>query len=359
MTHSAQDFNQNPSLIFIHVPKTAGTTLVEIMARQYGEDAVFWTTNEVITAIAKSKIIPKSGNSRFKLIHGHLSFGVDELLPYPSQYFTVMRDPIDRMISEYYYIQQATNHPKHIIAKSARDIKEYVRSGLNREADNGQTRRISGVGNKIPFGQCSDEVLELAKRNLKERFLMVGIAERFDHTIVLLSKLLGWSPPFYAKLNVTKKRPRKDSLSDGELKLIEKYNQLDIALYQYAQTLLDDVIGQYGDAFYKEVEEFQKLNAETGEFVLSRTPQTINIQAQPQLSPEDINELQTQLTKTKLQLAQTQQKVKLLRHRLKKNRRKLKQARAIAHSIESSKLWWLQQQWIKVKGKIFRTQKKK
>ena len=57
--------------------------------------------------------------------------------------------------------------------------------------DNDQTRRISGI--EPSFGNCTESMFLSACENLAKRFELVGITEKFNETLLLLSIKLGWT----------------------------------------------------------------------------------------------------------------------------------------------------------------------
>jgi hypothetical protein len=147
-------------------------------------------------------------------------------------------------------------------------LKDYVCSGLSTEVDNGQTRLLSGVEEAgappvIPFGECTVETLEIAKKNLCEQFAIVGLTESFDETLILLKRALCWRDPFYIKANVAKNRPRRDEIPEATLKGIIKHNELDIQLYQCARGLFRKQIERCV-SFDSELQRFRSLNRHYG-----------------------------------------------------------------------------------------------
>src|SRR5690606_18742995 len=128
-----------------------------------------------------------------ELIKGHMPFGVHEYLPNESTYITMLRDPVERVISHYdYVLRRTTHHLRARIIESNMDLEAYVTSGITHEMDNGQVRLLSGHDDDLPFGACSELHLQQALRNLREHFSVVGLAERFDHSILLMQHALGW-----------------------------------------------------------------------------------------------------------------------------------------------------------------------
>jgi hypothetical protein len=251
---------QEQRVIFLHVPKAAGSSLQRILDYQYKPTNTFSISRS--RTVEEFKQLPRERREKIRLLKGHMYFGLHEFLPSPSTYITVLRDPVDRIISLYYFVLQSPHHSHHkLVTSQNMSLEDYFYSGRKRQLNNGQTRLLSGIDSTvIDFGQCSTAMLESAKKNLQEHFLVFGITERFDETLILMKRALGWKNPFYVKHNVTKDRPSKENVSRDILDLIKKYNELDIELYNYAKKMFEERISQQGDSFEKELSMFQHLN---------------------------------------------------------------------------------------------------
>ncbi len=259
------------NLIFLHIPKAAGSTLYPVIDRHY-DPAVIYTIDGSRTweSMKEFASLPDERRRKIRVLKGHMTFGMHRYLFGPSTYITLLRDPVERIISHYYYVLRTPVHYLYDKVKSGNmTLKDYVQSRLSTELDNGQTRLICGVKDvlfgdeedEVPFGECSREMLEIAKKNLLDHFSVVGLTERFDETLVLLKRIFGWRMPFYTMRNVTKNRPRKESIDRETLALIEKQNKLDLELYRFAEDLFKRKIAEQGSSFEKEVRRFQAINA--------------------------------------------------------------------------------------------------
>mgnify|MGYP001031531163 CR=1 FL=1 len=242
-------------VIFIHIPKTGGTTLQRILEKQYKTNNIFKIKAEYFhESIEEFKNILESKRREIRLLEGHMFFGLHEFVPMPCSYITLLRNPIDRIVSHYYYVIQHPNHYLHQdVVSHKMSLKDYVCSGISTELDNGQTRLLSGIEDPIDFGQCSFEILEKAKNNLKYHFAVVGLLERFNESLVLMKKKFNWKIPLYIHANQTRNRPQSNTFSQDTLKAITKYNQLDIELYEYAEQLFDELIFKQNQTFYYEL----------------------------------------------------------------------------------------------------------
>ena len=264
------------TIVFLHMPKAAGSTLTQIILRQYEPSATFtaYVGDEKARNVIKG--LPLEQRKQLRVVIGHMPFGSHEFLPQPCAYFTVLRDPVDRLISFYYFVLQSPDHDHHrFVTSQQMSLKEYILSGML--ADNGQTRRLAGIlqpSRRTPMRDepCSVEDLEVAKKNLRERFVVVGLSEEFDKTLLLLKKALGWKIPFYVSTNVTRNRPMKDDISQDTLQVLREHTVLDIELYRYAQELFRKQVGQYGSSFERELSILRSLNNVYGAFYALSQP---------------------------------------------------------------------------------------
>lgn len=247
--------------VFIHIPKTAGITLRSIFYRQYRKNEIHhihWNFDRNDPFASFLNLSPEKQN-KVKIIFGHIPFGIHEYIQKPVQYFTFLRDPIDRAISHYYHIRKRPNHFYHRMALDM-DIGEFIVQSRFREFDNGQVRQLTGAG-QLPFGACSEDLLAQAIFNLENHFCCVGLQERFDESVVLLRRTLGWKkPPLYRRHNVNRERPRNETLPAETLAVIAAYNELDRRLYEWATARLAQAIADGGAGFALELRAFRGLN---------------------------------------------------------------------------------------------------
>ncbi len=252
--------NQEHVLIFLHIPKAGGSTLHRIIEKQYEPSTIFtipsfYSSKEEFRQAAEFQL------KEIKVLKGHMFFGLPDVLPNPSTYITLLRDPVERIISHYYYVLRTPIHYLYKDVKSKNmSLKEYVCSGLSGELDNGQTRLIAGFNFSDTAQPASQEMLEVAKQNLKSHFAVVGIAEEFNKTLIILKKGFGWKMPFYVKENTTKNRLMKERIPKETLDVIKKHNELDIELYRYAKDIFEDLVNQQDASFEREIKVFNLLN---------------------------------------------------------------------------------------------------
>ena len=230
------------TLIFQHVPKTAGSTMHPIIGRCFRRKDTLSVFGAGFDSESVRKLIELADEKkcRLRLIKGHLPFGLHQYLPQRTAYVTVLRHPVGRVQSLYRYIVNNPVNPLHEAVVRAGSLEAWIRSGISPGANNGQVRWLTGEVRAVPFGETSTALLDAARRNVATHFLHVGLTEQFDRSLLLLWKRLGlrgW--PVYARRNVARRDEATSSSTPNESRAIEEFNELDLILYEEARERLD------------------------------------------------------------------------------------------------------------------------
>lgn len=252
--------NKNDLVFFMHIPKTAGTTLHRIIRQQYEEEHIFRayigvgaaTLQEHINSL-QLQLDRRSDQDdqtpEIKLILGHVGFGLHEILGRDLTYITFLRHPIDRLISWYYH-QQRIPSAKYYQECQSMGLQELITRVQPIQTDNHQTRFVAGdtlreklgLPGTTSYGCCDRQLLEQAKENLRKYFLVVGIQESFDDSLLLLQKSLGWQNMSYTTENIGH---NKQIINSAEIDFIRESSYWDIQLYEYAKELFDQQINEF------------------------------------------------------------------------------------------------------------------
>lgn len=270
------------TVLFLHIPKTGGTTLrktcIYDMFRSHeryrGEPYLgkewlhsgiyyyplgFYHQNADLST--PDPVKHALGRKDIRAVTGHFCFGIHRYLTGPSTYITLLRNPLERIVSLYYHIRR-WGHPElhgQIVSQDL-SLEAFVNQCPLAELNNDQTRRISGI--EPESGYRSNIALSKAKQHLSKQFLIVGVTESFDETLLLLKHKFGWNRDlFYYPKHVNRHRPSLQDLSQSCIDAIQGRNELDIKLHAFAKQLLDEAISYQDSDFYAEVERFKFLNA--------------------------------------------------------------------------------------------------
>jgi hypothetical protein len=246
------------NLIFLHIPKAAGSTLHPVLERHYSKHV----RHTVQPGRAEDfKQLPADELRRIRLLKGHMPFGLHEYLTGHSRYITLLRHPAERVVSHYYYVKRRPPHYLHHHIANGMSLAGFAGAGLSGEMDNGQVRLLSGHDQDIPCGQCTRDLLDTAKRNIENHFAVVGFTERFDESLALMAIELGWNwTPYYLNRNVTQDKPVARQIDPVAFKAIEQANPLDFELYEWASRRFQDQVDQHRSGIDEGIARLERAN---------------------------------------------------------------------------------------------------
>lgn len=253
------------TMIYLNLPQTGGETLRDILIRQYGSAGVLSFAGKAFygdpQAAMEQTCAMAHTHPSTQVVIGHQLFGLHQGWPSPTTYVTMMRHPVERVLSQYYF-----NRMNHWVPD---DLEAYVLGRTQympdqMAVDNLQTRYISaqaGLPDNTTPGACSSKMFEQAKAHLEAYFKIVGLVEAFDTSLVLMQQAFGWRPPYYAmhyrRLLKTNHQYRVDP---GLVQAILDRNAWDIELYQVAQNLFEVACQRYDGDLPRDVQQFQWRN---------------------------------------------------------------------------------------------------
>ncbi len=252
----------DPAVIFIHIPKTGGITLRRVLEQQYPPSQVHvFDYENLLFAIARFGRLLPAQRAQYRLFIGHVYFGLDRLLPMPSTYITFLRDPVERIISHYYFDRTLTRDAFGQERKPSRiSLFEYLNDPNRIETQNYQVRMLAGVSPRGGESQLTRAALDTAKENLKNRFSVVGLTEEYDTSLLLLQRAFGWTIPPYARRNVTKTKPPRSEIDARAREWMEEHNTLDRELYAFGSELFQAQCAAYGDSLPRDLAHFRAKN---------------------------------------------------------------------------------------------------
>ncbi len=207
-------------LLFIHIPKTAGTSFREGAEIAFGEDKIFKdyekkspeTSELVFEHVYRRRdlygLYKAIYENSIEFIAGHYS--IKKYLPVVEigRAVAFVRDPVQRVVSEYKHFVRNYGYEK--------SFEEFYHAPRFR---NCQHRLLNGV----PF----------------ESIGFLGLTEQYEFSLALLNQKYGLEIPFLA-VNVGKESITDvHDLAPETIKSIQNLNQGDMALYHLASLMFD------------------------------------------------------------------------------------------------------------------------
>ena len=228
---------------FMHIPKTAGTSLRALLEDHLGANAMFPSRDYLHMSggnympVSQLQGCLEGRSPEVTTVAGHYKYEALRLAAPHAKMLTMVRSPDAQILSLL----------KHRKAKSGRSFKSlaYAEDGSVRpQFCDSQTRyffsspEVSELQTFIADPQARPQAIEMIKRRLSE-FALVGISERFSESCARLAKILGQPLPSRKVLN------KSAIATDDEVQNIANHllesNALDVLLYETALDCFEGV----------------------------------------------------------------------------------------------------------------------
>nr|CAG4648716.1 EOG090X088H [Polyphemus pediculus] len=209
-TKTDEKLYTNSVLFYNRVPKTGSTSFVGLAydlcsKNKFNVLHVNVSKNSHIMSISdQSRLAWNVSEWHLKkpaFYHGHLAYlDFTKFSVNPPLYINLIRQPLDRMVSYYYFLRYGDDFRPHLVRKKQGDKMSFddcVKEGRS-ECD------PNNLWLQVPFfcGHHADcwtpgnaWALEKAKTNLMEKYLLVGVTEQMEDFIAILEATI----PIYFK----------------------------------------------------------------------------------------------------------------------------------------------------------------
>ena len=220
-----------PTLLFMHIPRTAGAALRTSLEGVVpaGERRSVYDHLVVDGAITSEAFagLPEAERAALSLVAGDFGYGFHQHIPGPARYVTMLRHPVSRIVSLY----QAGVRAAAARGETEPPLEAWVFEGRRIEADNAMVRAISGRVD-VPFGACTDDMLEQALAHIEADFVAVLSRGSMARSLTVLGKAIRVTLPPAPVLNAD---PEGDEALkvDKPLRMrLRQLNRLDVALFR-------------------------------------------------------------------------------------------------------------------------------
>jgi hypothetical protein len=241
---------EDPVLFFQHIRKTAGTSLRQVIHRNYTQlhaarFVVYGAPNTYDPELSREWCVrfldalgPEERRS-ITCVVSHSANHLMALLDRPADAITMLRDPVDRITSNYHFTTQERQFAFEDLYSSER--LENGRPARARITNfNGQSRSLLEplFGVEIPelgwdrgappnASIWRDRLFDVLRKTYT-----VGLQVRFAESVSYFAERFGWGEVFIPSAKVNNDRPRE--VVDPDMRAeIEAYNWLDVEMYEH------------------------------------------------------------------------------------------------------------------------------
>ncbi len=243
---------------FLHIPRSGGSSIRTLLTLNYPVDrahAFSGNFEEFPNFLSR----PQHERESLRLVHGHFPFGLHAGLR-DVRYFTLIRDPIARHFSEYFYARKHPEHHAHERINNGQLTLEFWAEIGEHHAFYHNNTLCQYLSGDYQLRKPTYATFQAACSNL-EKMHVFGLTERFEESVLMMSKYLGWKFPVYARRNVIM------GASELPWELLEKARanqEWDVALYEFASELFAKRIRQESRLLFPALESYTRRIVEAG-----------------------------------------------------------------------------------------------
>jgi len=217
---ASDSFNSKARVIFLHIPKTAGTAFEQLAEKNFGNGCSLSTSG---------KFSPEEWKES-ALIGGHFFYSRYDGMSGRRLFLGVVRDPVDRAISGFNYYKNNNSLMEYRKAKGFDhdDFLKTIRKSPFRVefVDNYQCKYLSGR-----------QKFSAVQKAFEDDAFIIGHYEGIDKWLELVGKRLGWSELTLPKVNVATDPFYMNQYKEDKtlIDLLQQRNKEDYRLFDYVK----------------------------------------------------------------------------------------------------------------------------
>lgn len=247
------------------MPKAAGTSITQVLEKNYSK-------NKVIDCVFMHdyRQYNKENFNDYLLYKGHIHYEfARNNFPLNTKYITVLRDPVDRIISQYYYIKKTpanflsnpnieVEQRRSIELAKNKGITDYLLADLPDIKQSTRNQQLNVLSEKQWFyvNEGNTEVMVKGVMKTLDSFDCVGVQEFLPFFILEMCNKFEFKYSTTPKVNINPDRQVEHNRLGKEereevLEIITRYNAEEIVVYNNVRKLIQNKINKLLEEFLK------------------------------------------------------------------------------------------------------------
>lgn len=219
--------------IFEHIHKTAGTTFLLSYLHFGFDEKERFIISGMIDENARTIDELNQDKRRYFIIGGINAFKLRDVYS-DSQFITLIRDPVRRVVSLYLhskYHPDCMNYYNDHINKKDISIQEFVEEDMLYKLTKDLMFSVQNYQYRL---LCNDSLKDKNLKNAFQRYCLIGLTERIEEFIFALHIFHGF-PLVLFNRRMVQKKGKAFHLTSEDREIILKCNQEDVLLYKMAE----------------------------------------------------------------------------------------------------------------------------
>ncbi len=254
-TYSLPDMGK--TLIFLQHGRTAGNATISVFEDEFGPHGLFKIGIRGDVTKTYDDFRQAAAGDNYRIYMGHFYFGIHRHISGPAEYFTTLRNPVERVLSNF----EAWG------ACQGLSLPEWL--AIDYESNNGMVKRLCGLGEHDgkPYDFIRDqpcdsnidaapEDLDQAIANIDAHIPLVLIHGRFEQNMLLLQRRYNTGPLFSLNRQRQNHSPipiQSSQYSPAIIDEITQRNRLDIQLYDKYRHIYEQSVSNLDETFVEEL----------------------------------------------------------------------------------------------------------